>query len=186
MLAAEAMSKTTLSAKELLMRYTPVALALSLLAAVTASVGYSAPSDKLDPRAAALVAQGRAELAAGRTDGAVDAFEAALAVQPGSVPVLVNLAEATRRQGMQGKALHYYREALEADPRNLVAISGEGAALVEKGAVEKARRNLVRLKGICGNDCEAAQQLSAAIAKGPAPRIITAEAAKPDPVVSEN
>src|SRR5688572_29732809 len=106
------MSKTKRSAKELLMRYTPVALALSLLAAVTASVGNSAPAEQLDPRAASLLAQGRADLSSGRTDTAVDAFEAALVVQPGSVPVLLNLAEATRRQGMQGKALHYYREAL--------------------------------------------------------------------------
>lgn len=180
------MTRTKLSAKELLMRYTPVALALSLLAAVTASVGYSAPPDKLDPRAAALLAQGRAELDAGRIDGAVDAFEAALTVQPGSVSVLVNLAEATRRQGMQGKALHYYREALETDPKNLLAISGEGSALAEKGAVEKARRNLAQLKGLCGDNCDATRQLSAAIARGPAPRVVTAEAVKPEPLVSEN
>lgn len=168
------------------MRYTPVALALSLLAAVTASVGYSAPPDQLDPRAATLLAQGRGELVAGRADAAVDAFEAALTIQPGSVSVLLNLAEATRRQGMQGKALHYYREALETDPKNLTAISGEGAALAEKGAVEKARRNLARLKGLCGDSCDATRQLAAAIAKGPSPRMLTAEAVKPAPVVSEN
>ncbi len=168
------------------MRYTPVALALSLLAAVTASVSYSAPPDQLDPRAVTLLEQGRSELAAGRSDAAVDAFEAALTVQPGSISVLLNLAEATRRQGMQGKALHYYREALESDPKNLAAISGEGAALAEKGAVEKARRNLTRLKGLCGDNCDATRQLSAAIAKGPSPRVLTAEAAKPEPVVSEN
>lgn len=180
------MTRTKLSAKELLMRYTPVAVALSLLAAVTASVGYSAPPDQLNPRAAALLAQGRSELSAGRTDGALDAFEAALTVQPGSVSILLSLAEATRRQGMQGKALHYYREALENDPKNLLAIAGEGAAMAEKGAVEKARRNLTRLKGLCGDNCEATRQLSAAIAKGPPPRVLTAEAAKPEPVVSEN
>lgn len=180
------MTRTKLSAKEILMRYTPVALALSLLAAVTASVGYTAPSDRLDPRAEALLAQGRDALSAGRTDAAVDAFEAALVVQPGSVSVLLNLAEATRRQGMQGKALHYYRDALKGDPKNLQAISGEGAALAEKGAFEKARRNLTRLKGLCGEDCDATRQLSAAIAKGPVPRVVTADAVKPDPVVSEN
>jgi len=180
------MRRPELSAKEFLMRYTPVAVALSLLATITSSVGYSAPSDQLDPRASALLEQGRAELAAGRTDAAVDAFESALAVQPGSVTVLVNLADATRRQGMQGKALHYYREALSEDPRNVLAISGEGAALAEKGAVEKARRNLARLKGLCGENCEATKQLSAAIAKGPSPRVLTAEAVKPSPVISEN
>ena len=168
------------------MRYTPVALALSLLAAVSASVSYSAPPERIDPRAAALLAQGRADLAAGRIDPAIDAFEAALVIQPGSVSVFLNLAEATRRQGMQGKALHYYREALESDPQNLLAISGEGAALAEKGAVEKARRNLARLKGMCGDNCDATKQLAAAIAKGPALRVVSAEAVTPAPVVSEN
>ena len=174
------------SAKELLMRYTPAAVVLSLLAAVTASVSFSAPQRPLDSRAAALLAQGRQALAAGQADAAVDAFEAALVVQPGSVPVLLDLAEATRRQGMQGKALHYYREALESDPANVQAISGEGAALAEKGAIEKARRNLSRLEGLCGANCEATRQLAAAIGKGPAPRVVSAEAVKPAPVITEN
>jgi tetratricopeptide (TPR) repeat protein len=173
-------------AKDLLMRYTPAALALSLVALLTASVGYSAPPQPLDPRAATLVAQGRGELAAGRIDAAIDAYEAALAIQPGSVAVLVQLADATRRQGMQGKALHYYREALAADPQNVTAISGEGSALVEKGAVEKARRNLTRLEGLCGSSCDATRQLAAAISKGASPRMVSAEAVKPEPVVTEN
>lgn len=168
------------------MRYTPAALALSLLAAVTASASFSAPPPQLHPRAVALLAQGRGELAAGRVEQAIDAFEAALTVQPGSVSILLGLAEATRRDGMQGKALHYYRRALVSDPRNLDAISGEGAALVEKGAVDKARRNLTRLQGLCGDSCEATRQLAAAIAKGPAPKLVTAQDVKPKPVVSEN
>jgi len=177
---------TASSAKDLLMRYTPAAIALSLLVAVTSSVSFSAPSRPLDARALALMNQGRAELSAGRIDAAVDAYEAALTVQPGSIPVLLDLAEATRRQGMQGKALHYYREALKAEPGNLLALSGEGAALAEKGAIEKARRNLARLQGLCGSNCDATRELSAAIAKGPAPRVVSAEAVKPQPVVSEN
>ena len=180
------MTQTASSAKELLMRFYPAALALSLLASLTASVSHSAPRQALDPRTVALLAQGRADLSAGRVEAAVDAFESALTVQPGNVSVLLDLAEATRQQGMQGKALRYYREALQADPGNLLAISGEGAALVEKGAVEQARRNLVRLQGLCGQNCDATRQLAAAIAKGPSVRILTAEAVKPAPVVSEN
>ena len=168
------------------MRYTPAALALSLLAAVTASAGYSAPPDPLGPSAAALLAQGRAALAAGKADEAVGAFEAALVTQPGSITVLLSLAEANRRNGMQGKSLHYYREALQVDPQNLTAIAGEGAALVEKGAVEKARRNLTQLQRLCGDNCDATRQLSAVIARGPTPRVVTAQAVTPDPVVSEN
>lgn len=167
------------------MRYYPAALALSLFAAVTASATFSAAPQPMDPRAAELVAQGRAEAAAGRIDAAIDAYEAALVVQPGSVAILVNLGDVTRRQGMQGKAIHYYRKALEAEPRNLMAISGEGAALAEKGAIEKARRNLAQLRGLCGDSCEPTRLLSAAIARGPAPKVLTAEAVTPAPVVSE-
>ena len=168
------------------MRYTPAALALAMLVAVTSSVGQGKVPAPLDPRAAALVQHGRAALTAGNVDGAIDAYESALVVQPGHVAIYLNLAEATRKQGMQGKALHYYRKALVADPQNLDAIAGEGTALVEKGAVEKARRNLTRLQGLCGKECSQTQQLSAAIAKGPAPRVLTAEAVKPSPTVSEN
>lgn len=168
------------------MRFYPAALALSLLAGVTASAGLSAPVQPLDPRAGALVTQGRGELLQGRIDAAIDAFEAALTLQPGNVGILLDLAQATRRHGMQGKALHYYRAALVSDPQNLQAIAGEGAALAEKGAVEKARRNLARLKGLCGESCEATRLLSAAIAKGPSPRVVTADAVKSEPVVSEN
>lgn len=168
------------------MRYTPAAAALSLLLAVTASVSYSAPPSALSPRATALVSEGRAQLGRGNADAALDAFEAALAVQPGSAPILLALGDAARAQGMQGKALGFYRRALEAEPNNLMALAGEGAALAEKGAIERARRTLVRLQGLCGDDCAATRQLAAAIAKGPALRMVSAEAIKPEPVVSEN
>ena len=180
------MTKTSLSAKDILMRYTPAAVALSLVAAVNSSVLQSAPTEVLDPRAAVLLTQGRAELSAGRNDAAVDAFEAALTVQPGNVQILVELASANRRLGMRGKAIHYYRAALETDPRNLAAIAGEGAALAEKGATEKASRNLARLKTLCGADCVEAKQLATVIARGPAPKVVTAQAVTPKPIVSEN
>ena len=77
---------------------------------------------------------------------------------------------------MQGKAIRYYREVLARDPRNFAAISGEGAALVEKGAIEKARANLVRLETACGANCPETQRLAAAIEMGAQPRVQTAEA----------
>lgn len=168
------------------MRYSPAALALSLLLAVTASVGQGAPAVPLDPRAAVLVAEGRKALAAGNADGAIDAYEAAFAVQPGHVAILLNLAEATRTQGLQGKALRYYREALEREPGNIYAVAGEGLALVEKGAIDKARRNLVRLEQLCPGNCPQARELAAAIARGPTKQVVTAEAVTPKPVVTEN
>ncbi len=168
------------------MRYTPAALALSAILAVTASVGHGAPPAPLDARAAALVAQGRAALVAGQADRAIDYYEAALTVQPGHVAIYLNLAEATRREGMQGKALKYYREALKIDPDNQFAIAGEGEALVEKGAVEKAKRNLSRLEQLCGKSCAPTQTLASAIQKGPARQVVTADQVAVKPEVSTN
>ncbi|MCT2400685.1 tetratricopeptide repeat protein [Novosphingobium mangrovi (ex Huang et al. 2023)] len=168
------------------MRYTPVAVALSLLATVSSSVLYSRAPDTLDPRAETLLGEGRAAVASGNYNAAIDAYEAALAVEPGSVAVLLGLAEATRREGLQGKALHYYRVALTADPRNLAALSGEGMALAEKGATAKANRNLARLRTLCGMECAETKTLAAAIAKGPSTHMVSAEAVTPKPVVSEN
>lgn len=161
------------------MRYTPAALALSLLAGVTSSVGWSAPTAPIDPRAAALERQGQTALVAGDANGATDAFEAALAVQPGHPLIVLDLAEAARRQGMQGKALRYYRDVLDIDPQNVAALAGEGAALAEKGAMEKARRNLARLEGMCGSNCTATRLVAEAIARGPAQRVVSAEELKP-------
>ncbi len=172
--------------REQLMRYFPAALALSLLGAVSASTLYSAPPATMNPNALALLNQGRAVLAQGNADAATDAFEAALVWQPGSTDIFLALADAARKQGMQGKALHYYREVLERDPQNVPAIAGEGAALAEKGALEKARRNLARLQQLCHGTCPATRDLAAAIDRGPAPKVITAEAVKPQPQVSAN
>lgn len=168
------------------MRFTPAALALSALLAVTASASFSAPPQPMSPQATALVAQARAAAAAGNLDAATDALETALAIQPGSPAIYLALGDVTRRQGMQGKAIHYYRLALDTDPQNVLAISGEGSAMAEKGALEKARRNLSRLEGLCGANCEATRQLAAAIAKGPPIKIVSARSVTPAPVVSEN
>lgn len=161
------------------MRFAPAAAALSLALAVTTSASFGAERDP-QPRAAMLIAQGDAALKAGDTQGAINAYEAALVVDPGYTPVFLDLAEAARADGLQGKAIRYYREALTRDPGNLAAISGEGEALVEKGALEKARLNLAKLESLCGGDCKETRTLAAAILAGPMEPILTAEAVMPD------
>ncbi|MFY7745729.1 MAG: tetratricopeptide repeat protein [Erythrobacter sp.] len=148
------------------MRFAPAAAALSLCLAMTASISVAGEQADADPRAAALIAQGQALLAAGDADAAIDAFEAALAVDPGYTPIFIDLAEAARQQGLQGKAIRYYRDALERDPGNFAAISGEGAALVEKGALEKAKKNLAKLQSLCGDSCPETVALQSSIARG--------------------
>lgn len=162
------------------MRYAPAAAALSLALALTASVGFAGPR-QATPRAAMLIAEGNAALQAGEVQTAVDAFEAALAVDPGYTPTLLHLAAAARAAGLQGKAIRYYRVAQEREPKNLDALAGEGAALAEKGALAKAKEKLAQVEKACGKQpCAPAQLVTAAIARGPAIRIQTAEAAIPD------
>ncbi len=148
------------------MRFAAPAAALSLCLAMTASVSVAGDDAAPDPRAAALIAQGQALLANGEPDQAIDALEAALAVDPGYTPIFIDLAEAARQQGLQGKAIRYYRDALARDPGNFAAISGEGAALVEKGALEKAKVNLAKLQSLCGDDCPETVALQSRIARG--------------------
>jgi Tfp pilus assembly protein PilF len=166
------------------MRFAAPAAALAVALALTSSMGQGA-TRPVDPRAAALVAQGRAAIAAGETDSAVDAFEAALAIDPSSTAIFLELAGAARKSGLQGKAIRYYRDALDREPDNLAALAGEGAALVEKGAVDKARRNLARLQSMCGEKCAETRDLEAAIALGPQAKVLTAEAVMPDAVVTQ-
>ena len=160
------------------MRFAPAAAALSLFLATSASV-ISAGEREPDPRAGSLIEQGQAALAMGDTQGAIDAYEAALVVDPGYTPIFLELAEVARVEGLQGKAIKYYREALARDPGNFAAISGEGVALVEKGALEKAKRNLARLQSLCGDACPETLSLSERIETGPPPMLAadTAEAA---------
>lgn len=153
------------------MRFALPAAALSLCLAMSASVINAGAGDKPDPRAAALLAQGQAALNAGETQEAIDAFEAALTVDPGYTPIFIALGEAARQSGLQGKAIRYYREALARDPGNFAAISGEGSALVEKGAVEKAKRNLATLQSLCGDTCPETVALQGTITRGPSPRL---------------
>lgn len=167
------------------MRHTPAALAVALLFAVSSSA-LLAQGGEPDPRAAAFVAEGRAQLAAGDPQAAIDAFEAALVIDPGYGEVYINLADASRAVGLPGKAIMYYRRALTRDPDNLAALAGEGEALAEKGALENARENLVRLETLCGADCPETVNLAAAIARGPLPRVMTAEALSPDAGVTAN
>jgi hypothetical protein len=81
--------------KDLLMRFAAPAAALAAVLAMTASVGQG-DDHVTDPRAAALVAQGRAAIVAGQTEKAVDAFEAAITVDPAATGIYLDLAEAAQ------------------------------------------------------------------------------------------
>ncbi len=157
------------------MRYTPLRLPRLLAARdrqrrLQGRAGNSIRAPRRwSPRAAASWPRARCR-------AAIDSFEAALAIDPAHTAVYLELAEAARAMGLQGKAIHYYREALERGPNNFAAISGEGEALLEKGAVDKARRNLAQLESLCGDQCAETSDLAAAPSAGRSATVLTAEA----------
>jgi tetratricopeptide (TPR) repeat protein len=169
--------------KELVMRFAPAAAALSLALVTTASMTI-ARDHTPDPRAAALQQEGRAALAKGQTQSAIDAFEAALAIDPAHTALFIDLGEAARQVGLQGKAIALYREALAREPRNFAAMAGEGEALAERGAVEKAKRSLAQLESLCGATCPETLALQARISSGAAKPRFAADTAEGAPVTN--
>ena len=159
------------------MRFTPVSLAIATsLALVSSSVSGQKPDAQLDPRSQALVAKAEALVAAGSLSAAEDAVETGLAVDPRNRQGFVVLGRIARQQGLPGKAIRAYKSALLLDPNDQIAIAGEGEAMVQKGAVESARENLAQLAKLCKTGCPAQGELAAAIAKGPPPAVMTAQA----------
>ncbi|MEI9849987.1 MAG: tetratricopeptide repeat protein [Sphingomonas sp.] len=158
------------------MRITAISAAVALMAlTVSSALMAQRPDDQIDPRSMALLQEGRAAQTAGNFDGATDAFETALVVDPRNRQAFVLLAEVARARGLPGKAIRLYNEALVLEPNDLMALRGQGEAMVAKGAVEKAKENLARIKTICRAQCKDATVLAAVIAKGP-PVTATAQA----------
>lgn len=162
------------------MRLTPFALSLALALATMASAGHGQrPDHQIDARSVSLLQQGEALTAAGQYDQAIDMLETALAVDPRNRAAYVALARVAQAQKLPGKAVRLYAEALRLEPNDLTALAGQGEALVQRGAVERAKRNLERLKIACKGTCPQATTLAAAIAKGPPAEVVTARAPEP-------
>lgn len=165
------------------MRVTAISAAAALMVlSVSTSLMAQRPDAQIDPKSLALLQEGKMDRAAGNIDGAQDALESALAVDPRNREAFVVLAEIARGRGLPGKAIRFYSEALALEPNDLAALRGQGEALVAKGATTKAQENLAKIKTICGaGACNDATVLAASIAKGPPPTTTAqAEPAKPE------
>ena len=159
------------------MRFSPIAAVLALALATVSSVGESQkPDDQINPRSVALLRQGQAALAAGHAEQAQDFIETALAVDPRNRAAYVMLGRVSQQEGLPGKAIRYYKDALDLEPNDVSALSGEGDALVQRGAIDRAKANLARIRTLCKTECGPATTLAAAIEKGPPPAVQTAQA----------
>lgn len=167
------------------MRITAISAAAALmLLSVSTSLMAQRPDNEIDPKSIALLQEGRVALSKGDIDGAQDAIESALAVDPRNRPAFIALADIARSRGLPGKAIRLYGEALALEPNDVNALRGQGEAMVAKGATEKAKANLAKVRTICGAQCGDANALAAAIAKGP-PVTATAQAEPAKPEVAK-
>lgn len=152
------------------MRLSPVVLVLGLAtSSLTAPIWAQADGKarQANPTSVELVKQGEALLAQGKLVEADDALEAALIADPANDNAFVAMARVSIRQQLYGEAIRMTRKALTIDPNDREALLVQGEALVELGALPRARANLARLQELCGADCNQSQQLAARIEKGP-------------------
>ncbi len=169
------------------MRLTPIAISVAIAVATMASAGQGQrPDDQIDARSMALLQRGQALIAAGDFEGATDALETSLAVDPRNRAAYVSLARVAQGQKLPGKAIKMYFQALKLEPNDVSALAGQGEALVERGAVERAKRNLERIKTICKTPCPQATTLAAVIAKGPPPEALAAQNREVVPPTAKN
>jgi predicted Zn-dependent protease len=154
---------------ENMMRISVRFLVLGTAAALVASpVIGQRPDNQILPRSIELQQQGQAQLAAGKLTEAGNLLETAVAVDPRNRSAFVDLARVAKQQKLFGKAIRLAAEALELEPNDLDAIEVQGEAMVELGAIPRAKENLAKLQKLCSNNCRQVTELSAAISHGPA------------------
>ena len=157
-------------------RFLVLGVAATLLASPV--VGQRADNQIL-PRSVELQRQAEAHVVAGKLVEAAELLETSLAVDPRNRAAFVELARVAQKQRLFGKTIRLTNKALELEPNDLDAIQVQGQAMVELGALPRARENLAKLQRICTNGCKQLNALSAAISRGPTVAEAKTPAAKP-------
>jgi tetratricopeptide (TPR) repeat protein len=112
-----------------------------------------------------LAARAQSALAQNKTTDALDLYESAVAADPKNAAAYVGLGRAYEAAGLQGKALRYYRLALDINPNDINALEAQVAGMMAKGAPSKAQVPLDRLRKLCPKGCAALTRADAAFAK---------------------
>jgi tetratricopeptide (TPR) repeat protein len=111
-----------------------------------------------------LYKQGRDLALAGRYDEALTALNAVKS--PDSMTYTM-IGYATRKLGKYDEGLAFYQKALALDPNNANTHEYLGEAYAEKGKLDLAKAELVKVSAVCGTTCEQYQDLAKAIAGEP-------------------
>ena len=112
-----------------------------------------------------LYEQGRALAVAGFYDNALVALEAVKDQHDSMVLTMIGYSK--RKLGHYDEGLGYYRQALAINPDNANTREYLGEAFAEKGKLDLAKAELVKVEAICGTECEQYQDLAAVIAGTP-------------------
>jgi tetratricopeptide (TPR) repeat protein len=111
-----------------------------------------------------LYEHGRDLALAGHYDEALTALKFVKA--PDSMTYTM-IGYATRKLGNYDEGVAYYAKALALDPDNVNTREYLGEAYAEKGKLDLAKAELVKVAAVCGTTCEQYQDLSKAIAGTP-------------------
>ena len=68
-----------------------------------------------------------------------------------------------RKSGDLNSAAEYYRKALEINPKHIQALEYQGELYLQQGEIEKAKKNLEKIKTICWLICKEKKMLEEAI-----------------------
>ena len=151
------------------MRFSPVVLMLGLATSTLAiPAAGQRPDDQIAPRSLEYSKRGEAALAAGNYLAADDALETALVLDPRNRGAFTTMAKVAIKQKLYGQAIRLTNKALSLEPTDRDAMGIQGEAMVDAGAVPRAKENLAKLQKLCAGPCPQAASLSAAIARGPA------------------
>lgn len=151
------------------MRFSPLVLMLGLATSTIAIPAASQrPDNQLAPRSVEYAKRGEAALAAGNYIAADDALETALIIDPRNRGAFTTMARVAIKQRLFGQAIRLTNKALALEPTDRDALAVQGEAMVEAGAVPRARDTLAKLQKLCAGPCPQAAALSAVIARGPA------------------
>ena len=151
------------------MRLSPLVLCLGLAAStLSVAVVGQRPDDQIAPKSMELLKQGETLLSQGKFVEADDALETALVVDPKNRAAFTVMAKVAIKEKLYGQAIRLTNKALALEPTDRDALAVQGEAMVELGALPRAKENLAKLQALCGNaGCAQVALLSTAIARGP-------------------
>ncbi len=150
------------------MTFFPRALLIGLSAlALSAPVAAQRADNQIAVQSVTFQKDAKALIAEGKFEAAQGMLETALAIDPRNRGAYIDLARVAIGQKLFGKAIRMTNKAMLLEPNDPEAIAVQGEAMVELGALARAKANLAKLQEVCAKGCPQVAELSARISKGP-------------------